>query len=118
MSLSAGKVLVQLSSSPPLQSQKLEMVQRQALVVILGKDSKSYASNLTKLEIPLLAERRLELTKRFAIQTLLNPRHSSDCFTPNQKYGVVSWTTRHPRLLIPKQVLCVLMVLHSPTWQT
>ena len=82
------------------QTQKLEMVQRQSLAIILGKASRSYRQNMVKLEIDTLVERRLLLTKKFAVRTFVSTRHSSQCFLQNPKYGT---DTRcpHPRLILP-----------------
>ena len=58
-----------------VQSHFLEDVQRQAVAIILGKEAQSYAKNLAKLNLPTLQVGRLQLIKRFAVKTLLSPRH-------------------------------------------
>ena len=77
-------------------------MQRQALTIILGEESQSYAKNLAKLDLPLLSERRLVLTKRFAVKTYLSDRHSQSCFSHNPKYGENSRVVKQPRVLLPR----------------
>ena len=81
-----------------LQKRNLEAVQRQALVIILGKESQSYEKNLIRLGLVTLEERWLLLTKRFAVHTLL---YINRCFTLNPRYGDKS-RVNQKRLLLPK----------------
>ena len=82
------------------QSEKLEAIQRGALNVILGKESRSYRKNMAKLEVETLSARRLFLTKKFAVRTLLSQRHSHQCFTPNPNFTAKTRLV-HSRLLLP-----------------
>ena len=56
------------------QSDRIEAIQRQALNLILGSEASSYKKNLEKLNQTTLKQRRLELTRTFAIKAFKDPR--------------------------------------------
>ena len=88
-----------------LQASKIEHIQILALQVILGAESSSYTTNLLKLDLPRLSVRREDLTLRFAIATLRDPKHNW-WFTPTPTNDK---NTRHlpdhpfktPRFVVP-----------------
>ena len=84
-----------------VQKLALETVQRQSLSIILGTESKSYEKNMTRLSVPTLEERRISITKKFALKTLFSKRYSSSTFKLNPRFGDKSRVTQ-PRLLLPK----------------
>ena len=61
------------------QTKKLESLQKRALKIVYGVDI-SYAEALALANITTLEERRLDLTKRFAIKTQLNTRFTDGWF--------------------------------------
>ena len=82
-----------------LQIKKLEDVQRLALSIILGREAKSYSTNLTTLDLPTLEERRLLLTKEFAVSLYTSKRHLGYLVT-NPRFGDRSRVDQ-PRLIVP-----------------
>ena len=58
------------------QSRRLEMVQKKACAIILGKDYVSYENALTTLNLERLNARRTALTLDFAIKCSKSPKHS------------------------------------------
>ena len=58
------------------QSDDLEMVQKKAFAVILGKGYKSYNNALEVLGQEKLHARRLKLCENFAVKCTKNPRHA------------------------------------------
>ena len=75
------------------QSRQIEMVQKKAFAVILGRDYVSYESALLLLEQERLDVRRLDLSYKFASKCAKSPRHSS-MFPPNPNYRP---NMRHPK---------------------
>ena len=86
------------------ENNKIEMLQKNALSIILGteyidhkryykynEEIVSYDGALQKLGLTTLNERRAALTKNFAIGTASNVKHST-MFTKNQSIGI---TTRN-----------------------
>ena len=59
------------------QANRLEAVQRQATNLILGDEASSYKKNLDKLTLTTLGQRRIDLTKTFAIKAFKSYRFSS-----------------------------------------
>ena len=64
------------------QSTKIEMVQKKALVIILGSRYQSYESALVELDIERLDTRRENLCYKFALKCSKSHRHRS-MFPPN-----------------------------------
>ena len=58
------------------QSDKLESVQRLSVAVIMGVGATSYREGLVVLGLPTLEQRRLYMTKVFALKCYSNPRFS------------------------------------------
>ena len=77
-----------------LQIKKLEDVQRLALSIILGREAKSYSTNLTTLDLPTLEDRRLLLTKEFAVSLYTSKRHLGYLVT-NPRFGDRSRVDQH-----------------------
>ena len=78
-------------------SNKIEKVQRTALLIILGhKASPSYHSNLKTLNLDTLESRRDLLVKRFARKTIKNPAHRN-MFKHKQR----SNTRNNEKIIIP-----------------
>ena len=59
------------------QSAKIELVQKKALAVILGKDYESYESAMSRLNLERLDTRRSQLCLTFAQKCAKSTRHSS-----------------------------------------
>ena len=59
------------------QSRQLEMVQKKALVIILGVNYINYESALSELHMERLDHRRTELCYSFAIKCTKSPKHNS-----------------------------------------
>ena len=83
-----------------VQKVKLEAIQRLSLSVILGRETKSHAANLSRLGLTTLDERRLVLAKEFAIKMFIRNRHRG-AFQPNPRFGDNSRVVQ-PRILLPK----------------
>ena len=75
------------------QSRQVEMVQKKAFAVILGKEYRSYEAALLTLEQERLDSRRLTLSYNFALKCTHSPRHSF-MFPLNPNYRENS---RHPK---------------------
>ena len=75
------------------QNRQLEMVQKKAFAIILGKDYVSYESALLTLHQERLDLRREELSYKFALKCSKSKRHSS-MFPPNPTYRP---NMRHPK---------------------
>ena len=69
------------------QTKRLESLQKRALKIVFGVDT-SYAEALALSNITSLENRRLDLTRKFAVTTQLNPRFSDGWFPqkPNKHY--------------------------------
>ena len=93
------------------ENNKIEMLQKNALSIILGteyidhkryykynEEIVSYDGALQKLGLTTLNERRAALTKNFAIGTASNVKHST-MFTKNQSIGIP--TRNRPTLEVP-----------------
>ena len=65
------------SSLTDEQDRKIEMVQKKALAIILGKQYKSYETSLTKLSLEKLSTRRDQLCFKFAQKCSKDPHHSN-----------------------------------------
>ena len=85
------------------QRQKLESVQRLAVAVIMGVQATSYAQGLLSLGIKTLEERRLTLTKSFAIKAY-------------KSYRFTNWFTAHPPP--PRGSRQVMPRFHIPRFKT
>ena len=59
------------------QSRQLEMIQKKALVIILGVNYTSYESALSELNVERLDHRRTELCYSFALKCTKSPKHNS-----------------------------------------
>ena len=70
------------SSLTAEQHQKLEMVQKKSLAIILGKSYKSYDTALDHFKIDTLEKRRDNISLNFAVKCTRNPRHA-DLFPLN-----------------------------------
>ena len=68
------------------QSRQIELTQKKALAVILGKDYVSYESALTKLQLDRLDYRRTELCYNFALKCVKSAKHSH-MFSPNPGFN-------------------------------
>ena len=75
------------------QSRQLEMVQKKALAIILGRDCISYENLLSKLGLERLDFQRLKLFYDFAVKCTKSIRHSS-MFPHNKASGHY---TRNPK---------------------
>ena len=65
------------SSLTAAQSRQIEMTQKKALAIILGKEYVSYENALSKLGLERLDSRRLKLCYEFALKCTKSVRHSS-----------------------------------------
>ena len=59
------------------QMDALELVQKRAVAIVLGREYTTYERACELLQLESLQQRRLELTTRFAVKAAANPRHSS-----------------------------------------
>jgi hypothetical protein len=75
------------------QSRQLEMVQKKAFAIILGKDYENYESALLTLHQERLDSRRKDLSYKFALKCTKSKRHSS-MFPPNPTFRP---NMRHPK---------------------
>ena len=82
------------SSLTKEQSSKIEMIQKKALAVILGKNYNSYEEALTKLNLEKLEKRRADLCRNFAEKCAKSTRHAS-MFPKNNQPRV---NMRRPKL--------------------
>ena len=67
------------------QSSQIEMVQKKALAIILGRQYSSYETALNTLNLERLDTRREDLSFRFALKCTKSHRHNS-MFPPNPNY--------------------------------
>ena len=95
------------------QTEELESVQRRCLQIVLGSESRGYESNLAKLGLTTLAERRNELVRSFAISCYRSPNHRW-WFNPHPALPLGT-RYRPPRFLVPK---CKLQRDHKDLLQT
>ena len=75
------------------QSAKIELVQKKALAVILGKDYESYESAMSRLNLERLDTRRTQLCLTFAQKCAKSTRHGL-MFPKNTS---IRTNTRHPK---------------------
>ena len=75
------------------QSRQIEMVQKKAFAIILGRTYTSYESALLSLRQERLDKRRQELSYKFALKCTQSHKHSS-MFPPNPNYRP---NMRHPK---------------------